>query len=272
MDQLEQISIESLQISQELLSIHKVNAAIVDKLGALTERLSSFLSTQAFKLTKTESGVVVTTGFAKKLEKVEFSKLATLKIASPEGLVVDFVSYSKLLKRCQEITSMINENCLIPYAKFIAESLNRPELTESLTRSHQMKLHNLEQLRKDLSAVYRGTLQERRYDDCIRRNLDWMEFENVLQDLILVESRINKTLIVQKVGELSVATQKLIQQMKDPNSSHRPSTKLIDDLAKMVYGVAEQVTFLSVVSTAINQLVAVTEVAKGQVLAHVKKL
>lgn len=271
MDQLEQISVESLQISQELLSIHKINTAIVEKLGALTDRLAGLLSSQALKISKTESGVVTTTGFAKKLDKVDYKHLAALKVASPEGLTVDFVSYVRLLKRCQEITSMINENCLIPYAKFIAESLNRPELTESLTRSHQMKLHNLEQLRKDLGAVYKGTAQERRYDDCIKRNADWMDFESILQDLVLVESRMNKTLIVQKVSELSVSTQKLIQQLKDPNASHRPSTKLIDDLAKMVYGVAEQITFLSVVSTAINQMTAVAEVTKNQVLTFAKK-
>ncbi len=271
MDQLEQISLESLQISQELLSIHKVNTAIVEKLGFLTERLTGFLSTQALKLTKTESGVPVTTGFAKKLDKVEYKNLAALKVASPEGLSVDFVSYAKLLKRCQDITSMINENCLIPYGKFIAESINRPELTESLTRSHALKLHNLEQLRKDLGAVFKGTAQERRYDECLNRNADWMELENLINELGLVEKRLNKTMIVQKVSELSVSTQKLIEQLKDPNASHRPSVKLIDDLAKMVYGVAEQVTFLSVVSTSINQLTAVVEVTKSQVLKGIKK-
>lgn len=272
MEHLEQLSLESLQISQELLSIHKVNAAIVEKLSAMTDRLTGFVRDQALKFSKTDNESVKTTsGFAKKIEKFEYSKLANISCASPEGLQVDFLSMAKLLHKCQAVTSMINENCLIPYGQFVAESLNRPELTESLTRSHQVKLHNLEQLRKELGAVFNGTKQERKYSEIIRRNADWTDLENLLADLNLVEQRMNKPLISKKVAELGDLTQKLIQQMKDPNASHRPSTKMIDDLAKMIYGVAEQVTFLSVVSTAIMQLTKVTEVVKGQLQVEMKK-
>lgn len=270
MEHLEQLSLESLQISQELLSLHKVNAAIVQKLSGMVDRLNGFVRDQAFKFSKTDTATQVTTGFAKKLEKYEYSKLASVRIASPEGLQVDFISLAKVLTKCQAITSMINENCLIPYAQFVAESLNRPELTESLTRTHSVKLHNLEQLRKDLGRCYNGTAQERPYNDCVKRNADWMELENLIQELNLVESRMNKELISRKVAELGVLTQKLVDQMKDPNSSHRPSTKMIDDLSKMIYGVAEQVTFLSVVSTSIMQLSTVVEVAKGQLLQAAK--
>lgn len=266
------LELQSKVISIESLSRHLPNKPLLSKLSGLTNDVAEFISekTSALFARASSPRIGLSGSPASALKSVPYLELKDVMMPCPEGLKISFLEYANLLVDSQKVTSYLMEDCLYPFSAFISEALNNPEKMSSSVRTSGVKLHNLDQLRKRLSSAFDGVDGAMPYIKVVARHSDWDELEKTLGKVLATSAKTNDKLIAEKIVDIQNNLNKLIDRMQDTNERYRPSTELISELSKLAYGLAEQVTFYSIISTSIESLVVAVEQGKEVIKAAAK--
>lgn len=270
---LRSLSLESEVISVESLSRHLPNKPLLAKLSQLAQGVSEFISEKTEGLFNRSQPVKfhLSGSPAGSLKNVQYLDLKDVVLPCPEGLQLSYVAYAELLLDAQKITSYLLEDCLYPFSVFISESLNNPEKMSSSLRTSGVKLNNLEPVRRRMAAAFDGVVADQPYTKLIARNGEWDDLEKLLAKLVNTQKQSNDKLVAEKVEEIQVNLDRLIDRMQDSNEKYRPSSELIAELSKLTFGLAEQVTFYAIVSNSIESFYVTLEQAKTVIKAAAKK-
>lgn len=269
---LRSLELQSQVISIESLSRHMPNKPLLAKLSTLAAGVADFVSQKTTGLFQRSATLQfnLSGSPSSAIKGTQYLDFKDVMLPCPEGLRVSYLEYAEIIQDAQKITSYLLEDCLYPFSAFISEALNHPEKMASAIRTSGAKVRDLEPLRKKLNNAFDGVNGELPYVKALARNADWDDLEKALSKIIATQKQTNDKLIAEKIDEIQRNLATLIDRMQDTNQKYRPSAELINEMSRITYALAEQVTFYSIISTSIEALVVSVEAAKKVVKAAAK--
>lgn len=251
------IALESKSlVSTESLSVHRPLAGTVAKLSGFLKELGDDLGYRVSGIQDTlfKTDVKSKKGqelLIQRLASVDYLTLAPLRVPVVPGLRTTWLELLHNMKPGVEFAVTLQENVIHPFKQFLASALTNPEKFSSNALNSTVNFVDYELLKKSLGAAVggNGSVNVRKYGECIARNSDMGEVLSLTNNFEQVFMNSNPELLMAEVDELRELFDQLSANITDTNQQFRLNGKTISNLATAAYNVAESVEYYATVRT-----------------------
>lgn len=232
-------------VGMEAISQHRAHLPMFNKLIGLVHDTTGLINERIAALFPKKEHLDLSdlSGYTKDRNFLDFSGV---RLPVPAGMSVHWVQYLDTLQEATDIAVKIYEEVLYPFELFIGQAINNPAVLGNSTFQHNVRVHDLNSIRKNLAAVRKnGSQAFMPYTKALRRNADWYEIQEKIDRLIKTQLQVPVELVQKTVNDIDESMSRLIKQMMDPNQQYRAAPEVISQMAELCTIIAEEVTFYS---------------------------
>lgn len=112
------------------------------------------------------------------LKDADYLDLGALKVNVPEGLQVDYLTFTNIVEQCVEYVDGVRDQVITPFKQYLASVISNPQakylpptkLLEAIDKHEATRLSLINQLKACFNNTHAKTIP---YEQAISRNADW---------------------------------------------------------------------------------------------------
>lgn len=239
-------------ISTEAMSYYHPNMAIISKLSDTYEGMMVTLSKQMAKISAIPAAFK-TSKVEKVIATAPYTELMDLKLPCINGQVCDWGTAIDLLEMHENLIAEMPERVFNPFMKFVGTALNDPSKLDSVNFRSALRATDMSDLRSRYSKLFGGTRDTSTFGKLCRRNTDWSIAHTRMRQLIDNSKVPEPKEVERQVKDINEVLNKLFRAIKDPSKDYRPTGTVINEFAKLIEALAEEVTLYALYMNYLNQ-------------------
>lgn len=243
------------RVALEELALHRRARGLVSDLGKFFDNVSDYLDAKVAgfsdrKIDIKRSDIDVA------LSHVKYTDLSELLVPVIPGMSVNWLKMIEVMELAAAPASALYDKTLKPFSVFVAQILNDPDKLQSASLRPNIQLHDLSVTQTQLGrALANGHVDKLRYGKVFQRNAEVTQVSALLHAMIERHNRINTDMIIAAVKELDSNLELLMEKIQDPNQPYRMTPQKVQELSKICFALANEVTAYSVYTVTLEQAV-----------------
>lgn len=253
---IEQLTAMSLELSTEGVTEFTPGEGFTDKLKGMYAATTQFVKESLDSIFKGKADPVDLNKLLQIAEQFSTTEMDKVQVMQPTRLVKPWLEFAQALESLQAITLNIDKDLIYPFSQYVGKAINNPSLLTSHSFNPEgYKFTDTSEYRKKLNSFITGPEKEFvPWVNAFPRQKDVVEFERVLQRIVLNDSKLSPITVEKAVTALNGTVRILMDDIDDPSSQHILNKRSASYLSELLIQLAKHVELYVITHNLVNDL------------------
>lgn len=245
-----------LEVSTEAVTDFTPGQGFTDKLKGLYASTAEFISNRLEDVFKGKPDPVDLAKMLQIAEQFRTSEMQDVQVMQVPRLSKPWLEFAQALEGLQNVTLNIDKDLIYPFHQYVGKAVNNPSLLSSHSFNPEgYKFVDVSEHRKTLEKFLSAPQKDFvRWPDVFPRQKDVIEFERVLQKIVIEDRKLSPMTVEKSLANLNGLVRQLIDDIDDPSSPYILNKRSASYLSEMLLQIAKHVELYVLTHNFVNDL------------------